>query len=55
MRTSTPEPTPLGIIWTQLKDVSHYLTVFAKQGLVIELLGYQKGRHLNVFLQNLGS
>ena len=32
LRTSTPEPTPLGIIWTQLKDVSTYLPVFARSG-----------------------
>lgn len=31
-RTSTPEPTPDGIIWTYTKDVTHYIPLFAKPG-----------------------
>ncbi|EJD49003.1 hypothetical protein AURDEDRAFT_183127 [Auricularia subglabra TFB-10046 SS5] len=37
-RTSTPEPTSLGIIWTALKDVSHYTALFSRPGtLVLDL------------------
>ncbi|KAL8286729.1 hypothetical protein RQP46_004257 [Phenoliferia psychrophenolica] len=31
-RTSTAEPTKNGIIWTTLKDVTHYNPIFAKEG-----------------------
>lgn len=31
-RTSTPEPTPNGIIWTYTKDVARYIPLFAKPG-----------------------
>lgn len=31
-RTSTPEPTADGIIWTALKDVTKYTTLFANKG-----------------------
>lgn len=34
-RTSTSEPTQDGIIWTALKDVSKYLSLFAKPGTLI--------------------
>ncbi|KAF8323313.1 hypothetical protein DL93DRAFT_2050175 [Clavulina sp. PMI_390] len=34
-RTSTAEPTTAGIIWTTLKDVSHYIPLFAKAGTVV--------------------
>lgn len=37
-RTSTPEPTSLGISWTALKDVSHYISLFSNPGtLVLDL------------------
>ncbi|KIX96690.1 uncharacterized protein Z520_07409 [Fonsecaea multimorphosa CBS 102226] len=37
-RTSTAEPTPNGIIWTYVKDVSHLLSLFAQpQTLVFDL------------------
>ncbi|KAF8581084.1 hypothetical protein K439DRAFT_257490 [Ramaria rubella] len=38
-RTSTPEPTPDGIIWTALKDVSKYTPLFAKKGILVLDLG----------------
>ncbi|PCH37957.1 hypothetical protein WOLCODRAFT_148915 [Wolfiporia cocos MD-104 SS10] len=31
-RTSTPEPTPDGIIWTYLKDVTRYIPLFSEPG-----------------------
>ncbi|KAI6022667.1 peptide N-acetyl-beta-D-glucosaminyl asparaginase amidase A-domain-containing protein [Pisolithus marmoratus] len=31
-RTSTPEPTPDGIIWTYTKDVTRYIPLFAEPG-----------------------
>ncbi|CAK5281947.1 unnamed protein product [Mycena citricolor] len=34
-RTSTPEPTAAGIIWTYVKDVTKYTPLFAKPGLFI--------------------
>lgn len=34
-RTSTPEPTTDGIIWTYLKDVTRYLPLFADPGTFI--------------------
>ena len=34
-RTSTPEPSLNGIIWTYLKDVSRYVPLFAKPGTLI--------------------
>ncbi|CCA78062.1 related to peptide-n4-(n-acetyl-beta-d-glucosaminyl) asparaginase amidase N [Serendipita indica DSM 11827] len=34
-RTSTSEPTPRGIIWTTLKDVTKYIPLFAKPGKMI--------------------
>ncbi|KAI8989648.1 peptide N-acetyl-beta-D-glucosaminyl asparaginase amidase A-domain-containing protein [Trametes punicea] len=34
-RTSTPEPTLDGIIWTYLKDVTRYIPLFAKPGTFI--------------------
>ncbi|KAI0736722.1 peptide N-acetyl-beta-D-glucosaminyl asparaginase amidase A-domain-containing protein [Fomitopsis betulina] len=34
-RTSTPEPTTDGIIWTYLKDVTRYLPLFAEPGTFI--------------------
>ena len=34
-RTSTSEPTPDGIIWTALKDVSKYTPLFSKPGTLI--------------------
>jgi Peptide N-acetyl-beta-D-glucosaminyl asparaginase amidase A len=34
-RTSTPEPSLNGIIWTFLKDVSRYVPLFAKPGTLI--------------------
>ncbi|KAH9951906.1 peptide N-acetyl-beta-D-glucosaminyl asparaginase amidase A-domain-containing protein [Amylocystis lapponica] len=37
-RTSTPEPTPSGIIWTYVKDVTRYIPLFSKQGsFILEL------------------
>lgn len=37
-RTSTPEPTPDGIIWTYIKDVTRYIPLFADSGtLILEL------------------
>lgn len=37
-RTSTPEPTHDGIIWTYIKDVTRYIPLFAKPGsFVLEL------------------
>ncbi|TFK51274.1 hypothetical protein OE88DRAFT_1629573 [Heliocybe sulcata] len=38
-RTSTPEPTALGIIWTAQKDVSRYSPLFAEPGSMIVDLG----------------
>ncbi|KAG8953062.1 hypothetical protein FRC04_003009 [Tulasnella sp. 424] len=34
-RTSTAEPSPSGIIWTAVKDLSHYLPLFLTPGRVI--------------------
>ncbi|KIJ33210.1 hypothetical protein M422DRAFT_131872, partial [Sphaerobolus stellatus SS14] len=34
-RTSTPEPTSTGIIWTYIKDVTRYIPLFAKPGTLI--------------------
>ncbi|KAF8636717.1 hypothetical protein AX17_003520 [Amanita inopinata Kibby_2008] len=34
-RTSTPEPTRNGIIWTYIKDVTRYIPLFAKSGTFI--------------------
>ncbi|CCM04580.1 uncharacterized protein FIBRA_06761 [Fibroporia radiculosa] len=34
-RTSTPEPTPDGIIWTYIKDATRYLPLFSKAGTFI--------------------
>lgn len=34
-RTSTPEPTYDGIIWTYIKDVTRYIPLFAKPGTFI--------------------
>jgi Peptide N-acetyl-beta-D-glucosaminyl asparaginase amidase A len=34
-RTSTPEPTQTGIIWTYIKDVTRYIPLFAKPGTLI--------------------
>ncbi|KAJ7155962.1 peptide N-acetyl-beta-D-glucosaminyl asparaginase amidase A-domain-containing protein [Mycena crocata] len=34
-RTSTPEPTAAGIIWTYIKDVTRYTPLFAKPGTFI--------------------
>ncbi|KAG8861267.1 hypothetical protein FRB91_009178 [Serendipita sp. 411] len=34
-RTSTSEPTPGGIIWTVLKDVTKYIPLFAEPGTLI--------------------
>jgi hypothetical protein len=34
-RTSTPEPTTAGIIWTYVKDVTRYTPLFAKPGTFI--------------------
>ncbi|KAG6376151.1 peptide N-acetyl-beta-D-glucosaminyl asparaginase amidase A-domain-containing protein [Boletus reticuloceps] len=37
-RTSTPEPTHDGIIWTYIKDVTRYIPLFSKPGtLILEL------------------
>ncbi|KAF7322979.1 hypothetical protein HMN09_00077600 [Mycena chlorophos] len=35
LRTSTPEPTFNGIIWTYVKDVTRFTPLFAKEGLFI--------------------
>lgn len=34
-RTSTAEPSPSGIVWTVVKDLSHYIPLFSKPGRVI--------------------
>ncbi|KIO20433.1 hypothetical protein M407DRAFT_220580, partial [Tulasnella calospora MUT 4182] len=34
-RTSTAEPSPSGIVWTALKDISHYLPLFSTPGRII--------------------
>lgn len=34
-RTSTPEPTTDGIIWTYTKDVTRYIPLFSKPGMFI--------------------
>jgi hypothetical protein len=34
-RTSTPEPTETGIIWTYTKDVTRYIPLFDKPGTFI--------------------
>ncbi|GJJ05821.1 hypothetical protein Clacol_000008 [Clathrus columnatus] len=34
-RTSTPEPTPSGILWTYIKDVTRYIPLFSTPGTLI--------------------
>lgn len=44
-RTSTPEPTDNGIIWTYVKDVTRYIPLFAKSGsFILELDNLLQGR-----------